>query len=162
MARRFTFVYLTERAALDELAVEESIGATSELWPLAAQLVRRASFDVLAGYAERVQLKPGGATTTDQLTTLLSRAVLELVLAREVERAGRFGYAFSLILFDVDHLAEINKTYGYGVGDRILERLGILIRGFFRQVEHLVPRAGPFQLPREPGPERFGTRSASA
>lgn len=131
--RLFTFVYLTERAALDELALEEGIGATSEHWPLAAQLVRRASFDVLASYAERVQLEAGGATTTDRLTTLLSRGVLDVVLAREVERAERFGCTLSLILFDVDHLAEINKTYGYGVGDRILERLGILIRGFFRQ-----------------------------
>ena len=131
--RLFTFEYLTERAALDELALEGSIGATSEHWPLAAQLVRRASFDVLASYTERVQLEAGGATTTDRLTTLLSRGVLEVVLAREVERAERFGCTLSLILFDVDHLAEINKTYGYGVGDRILERLGILIRGFFRQ-----------------------------
>lgn len=131
--RLFTFAYLTERAALDELAVEETIGATSEFWPVAAQLVRRASFDVLAGYAERLKLEPSGAMITDRLTTLLSRAVLELVLVKEVERAGRFGHAFSLILFDVDNLAEINTNYGYGVGDRILERLGILIRGFFRQ-----------------------------
>lgn len=131
--RLFTFAYLTERAALDELAVDETIGATSEAWPLVAQLVRRASFDVLGGYAERVQLEPSGAATTDRLTTLHSRPVMEMVLAKEVERAGRFGYPLSLVLFDVDNLSSINKNYGYGVGDRILERLGILIRGFFRQ-----------------------------
>src|SRR6185295_3936264 len=39
----------------------------------------------------------------------------------------------SLILFDVDKLSSINKDHGYGVGDRILERLGILIRTYFRQ-----------------------------
>ena len=131
--RLFTFAYLTERAALDELALNEAIGATSEAWPLVAQHVRRASFDVLAGYAERVQLEPGDAATTDRLTTLHARPVMELVISKEVERAGRFGYALSIILFDVDNLASINRNYGYGVGDRILERLGILIRGFFRQ-----------------------------
>src|SRR6185295_11296699 len=39
----------------------------------------------------------------------------------------------SLILFDVDKLSSINKDHGYGVGDKILERLGILIRTYFRQ-----------------------------
>ena len=38
-----------------------------------------------------------------------------------------------MILFDVDHLSSINKEHGYGVGDEILERLGILIRKYFRQ-----------------------------
>ena len=131
--RLFAFAYLTERAALDELAVDETIGATSEAWPLVAQLVRRASFDMLASYVERVELEPRGAATTDRLTTLHSRPVMDMVLAKEVERAGRFGYPLSLILFDVDNLSSTNEKYGYGVGDRILERLGILIRGFFRQ-----------------------------
>src|SRR4029077_9352416 len=55
--RLFTFVYLLERTALDELALSESIRATSEPWPLVAQLVRRASFDLLAAYTERAQLE---------------------------------------------------------------------------------------------------------
>ena len=40
MERLFTFAYLTERTVLDELAVDETFGATSEPWPLVAQLVR--------------------------------------------------------------------------------------------------------------------------
>jgi len=131
--RLFTFTYLTERAAMDELAVDEVIGATSEAWPLVAQLVRRASFDVLAGYAERIQLEPSNVATTDRLTTLNAPAVMKLVISKEVDRACRFGYPLSIILYDVDNLADINRNYGYGVGDRILERLGILTRGFFRQ-----------------------------
>jgi GGDEF domain-containing protein len=50
-------------------------------------------------------------------------------MAKEVERAGRYGYV-SVILFDVDHLSSINKEHGYGVGDRILEQLGILVRKY--------------------------------
>jgi diguanylate cyclase (GGDEF)-like protein len=38
-----------------------------------------------------------------------------------------------LILFDIDRLSAINQAHGYGVGDKILERLGILIRQYFRQ-----------------------------
>ena len=135
MERLFTFAYLTERTALDELALDDTLGATSEPWPLVAQLVRRASFDLLAAYTERVRLEPTEAAVIDKLTTLHTRPLFDAVLAKEVERAGRYGYAISLILFDVDHLSRINQEHGYGVGDRILERLGILIRQYFRQYD---------------------------
>jgi diguanylate cyclase (GGDEF)-like protein len=138
MERLFTFVYLIERTTLDELALDESLGATSEPWPVVAQLVRRASFDLLAAYTQRAQLEPTDAAITDKLTTLHTRPILDAVLAKEVERAGRFGYEISLILFDVDHLSAINQEHGYGVGDKILERLGILIRQYFRQHDWVV------------------------
>ena len=130
--RLFTFAYLTERTALDELALSETIGATSEPWPVVAQLVRRASFDLLAAYTERALLEPSETAVIDKLTTLHTRPFFDAVLATEVERAGRFGYPISLILFDVDRLSAINQEHGYGVGDRILERMGILIRQYFR------------------------------
>jgi diguanylate cyclase (GGDEF)-like protein len=133
MERLFTFAYLTERTAMDELALDDTMGATSEDWPLVAQLVRRGSFDLLAAYAERAQLEPNEGAITDKLTTLHTRPFFEAVLAREVESARRFGCSLSLILFDVDRLSVINQDHGYGVGDKILERLGILIRQYFRQ-----------------------------
>ena len=133
MEQLFTFAYLTERTALDELALDDTIGATSEPWPLVAQLVRRASFDLLAAYTERARLEPSGAAVIDTLTTLHTRTLFDAVLAKEVERAARYHDAISLILFDVDNLSSINQEHGYGVGDKILERLGILIRQYFRQ-----------------------------
>ena len=140
--RLFTFAYLTERTTLDELALDERIGATCEPWPLVAQLVRRGSFDLLAAYVERTQLEPGGAPITDQLTTLHTRPLFDAVLAKEVERASRFGHPLSLILFDVDHLSTINQDHGYGVGDKILERLGILIRTYFRHHDWVARHSG--------------------
>ena len=131
--RLFTFAYLTERAALDELALDQTIGATSEPWPLVAQLVRRASFDLLAAYTEHLRLEPSDAAVLDKLTTLHTRPLFDAVLAKEVERAIRNHFPISLILFDVDNLSLINQEHGYGVGDKILERLGILIRQYFRQ-----------------------------
>jgi GGDEF domain-containing protein len=41
-----------------------------------------------------------------------TRPLFEAVLAKEVLRAGRFGYPMSLILFDVDHLSAINRNHG--------------------------------------------------
>lgn len=129
----FSFAYLTERTVLDELALHPSLGATSDSWALVAQTVRRASFDLLAAYAERVQLDTPVPTMTDRLTTLYSRAMMDLVLSTEVQRAERFSFPIALIVFDVDRLSEINTNHGFGVGDRLLERLGILIRKYFRQ-----------------------------
>jgi diguanylate cyclase (GGDEF)-like protein len=91
------------------------------------------SFDLLAAFAERTQLEPSGTAIVDKLTTLHTGPLFEAVLAKEAERASRFGSAISLILFDVDRLSTINQEQGYGVGDKILERLGILIRQYFRQ-----------------------------
>jgi diguanylate cyclase (GGDEF)-like protein len=131
--RLFAFVYLVERTALDELALSEALGATSEPWPLIAQLVRRGSFDVVAAYTDRCQQNPSGTVLIDRLTTLYSRAVMDVVLANEVQRSDRFNFPMALIVFDIDRLSDINSGYGYGVGDRVLERLGILIHKYFRQ-----------------------------
>lgn len=130
--RFFTFVYHTERVALDELAIDGALGATREVWPLVAQLMRRASFDLLAAYVDRLQLEPAAGAIVDALTTLHTRPLFDAVLAKDVERAARAGYPLSLLLLDVDHLSAINAQHGYGVGDKILERIGILMHHFFR------------------------------
>jgi diguanylate cyclase (GGDEF)-like protein len=125
----FAFAYLLEQAALDELSVDAAFGATTESWPLVVQLVRRASFDLLAAWA-------GAAATggvVDALTTVYSRPMFDAVLVKELDRASRFGAALSLILFGVDRLDAIDTAHGPGVGDRILERIGILLRSYFRQ-----------------------------
>jgi diguanylate cyclase (GGDEF)-like protein/excisionase family DNA binding protein len=129
----FDFVYLVERTVLREIAMDGIIGTTSEEWPGVAQVVRRASFDFMAAYCDRAHHDNMSATITDKLTTLYSRAMMDVVLSTELQRAERFSFPIGLILFDVDRLSDINLRNGYGVGDRVLERLGILIRQFFRQ-----------------------------
>jgi diguanylate cyclase (GGDEF)-like protein len=129
----FGLVYVIERAALDELALDESFGATSDAWPGVAQMVRRASFDVLAAVAERITREPDQSALHDSLTALHTRAVLLAALEKEMRRAERFLHPFALILVDVDHLNTINARHGYGFGDRVLERIGIVIRNYFRE-----------------------------
>jgi diguanylate cyclase (GGDEF)-like protein/excisionase family DNA binding protein len=131
--RLLNFVYLMERSVLDELALDTQVGATSVRWLIVSQAVRKASFDLMATYFERAQHEHPSPTITDKLTTLYSRAMMDVVLSTEVQRAERFSFPIALTVFDVDRLSEINRQHGYGVGDRLLERLGILIRQFFRQ-----------------------------
>jgi diguanylate cyclase (GGDEF)-like protein len=138
----FNFAYLTERAALDELSLDERIGAATEPWPLADQLIRRTSFDLLAAYTDRVHQEPTVAAITDRLTTLYTRAMMDAVLGTVLQRAERGRWPVSLIVFDIDDLATINETYGYGVGDRILERMGIQMRKYFRQEDWVFRHSG--------------------
>jgi len=76
---------------------------------------------------------PQHGSIEDPLTTLYTRPVLDAVLPKECCRAERSEHWVSMMLIDVDNLSAINKTHGYGVGDRILERMGILLRTYFRQ-----------------------------
>ena len=129
----FTFVHIAMSTALDELSQDERIGVNTEPWPLAAQAVRRAAFDVLGAWATRLTFTPQRAAIEDPLTTLLTRPVINAVLPKECCRAERFEHYLSMMLVDIDNLSAINKAHGYGVGDRILERMGILMRSYFRE-----------------------------
>ena len=129
----YDLVYLVERTALDEVALDEWFGATSEPWPSIAQLVRRSSFELLAALTERLGQEAGDEALIDPLTTLHTRAVLLAAMEKEIKRSERFGHPFALIVFDVDRLAHINARHGHGFGDRVLERVGIVIRNYFRE-----------------------------
>jgi diguanylate cyclase (GGDEF)-like protein len=133
----FNVVYLMERSALSELSVEESLGATPETWPVISHMLRRASFDVCATFSE-TRDRP----ITDSLTALHTRAVFLAALEKEIQRSERLGHPFALILIDVDRLAEINATHGYGAGDFVIERVGIVVRNYFRETDWVARSSG--------------------
>lgn len=137
----FGVAYAVERAALDELALDAMIGVTSDTWPEVAQIARRASLDLLGGFAERLSQEAIQGAVSDTLTTLHTRQVLMTVLEKEIQRSERYAHPFALILFDVDRLAAINEAHGYGFGDRVLERIGIVLHNYFRE-QDWVCRAG--------------------
>ena len=129
VSRAFDLVYLLERAALDELMADESIGASVQSWPMVTQVIRRASFDVLAVIAGDL----GRGALVDRQTALYTRGVLLEALEKELQRAERLSRPFALSVFAVDRLADISATHGHGFTDRLLERLGIVIHSYFRE-----------------------------
>ncbi len=134
----FTFVHIAMGTAIDELSLDQRAGATTEPWPQVAQIVRRGSFDLLAAWTTRSMHMPLRSAIEDSLTTLHTRPVLDAVLPKECCRAERFEHWLSMMLIDIDDLSGINRAHGYGVGDRILERMGILLRAYFRQHDWVV------------------------
>jgi diguanylate cyclase (GGDEF)-like protein len=74
---------------------------------------------------------------TDGLTGLYNRRGLFEVGQRELERAIRFGRPISAILIDVDHLKDINDSYGHMAGDHVLRIISDRFRASVREVDIL-------------------------
>jgi len=86
----FMFVHIAMNTAIDELSLDQRVGAETESWPQVAQLVRRAAFDLLASWTTRYMEMPERSSIEDTLTTLHIRPVLDAVLLKECHRAERF------------------------------------------------------------------------
>jgi diguanylate cyclase (GGDEF)-like protein/PAS domain S-box-containing protein len=72
---------------------------------------------------------------TDSLTGLGNyRRILD-VLRTEIERSGRTGRPFSVLLLDVDGLKDINDRYGHLAGSRALCRVGDVLRLLCRAID---------------------------
>ncbi|MDE1890455.1 MAG: diguanylate cyclase [Planctomycetota bacterium] len=65
---------------------------------------------------------------TDKLTNLYNRRYFDEALEREVLRARRLQHALSLLFIDIDKFKHFNDTYGHPEGDKVLQRLGQIIK----------------------------------
>nr|WP_240905943.1 GGDEF domain-containing protein [Thiorhodococcus mannitoliphagus] len=75
------------------------------------------------------------ASQTDALTGLFNRRFLYQRLAREIELVQRYGYALSIILFDLDYFKRINDTLGHRAGDEVLIRVSVVLKRCLREVD---------------------------
>lgn len=72
---------------------------------------------------------------TDTLTGLCNHGYFHQLLKQEIERAERYKKKFSLPVLDIDHFKDYNDTHGHLVGDRLLHRIGEIIRESIRSVD---------------------------
>ncbi len=73
--------------------------------------------------------------THDALTGVFNRRKLNELIGIELERAGRYGTALSLVLLDLDHFKRVNDTLGHEGGDRVLVAVAELLRNGVRGVD---------------------------
>jgi diguanylate cyclase (GGDEF)-like protein len=77
----------------------------------------------------------------DKLTGLLNRRGFEERAEVELLRAQRQEEALAAVALDVDHFKQVNDEYGHEAGDRVLARVGEILRAELRGTD-LIARMG--------------------
>ena len=104
-----------------------------------AQILRVSSYAVVLGGTlldnSRLFMQVRHLAISDPLTGLANYRHLIDVLESEIERSGRTGREFSVLLLDLDGLKSINDRFGHLVGSRALRRLADVLRVHSRSVD---------------------------
>jgi diguanylate cyclase (GGDEF)-like protein len=78
----------------------------------------------------------------DALSGLANRRHFDAIMAREWERLRREERPLALLFIDVDHFKLFNDTYGHGLGDDCLARVGGVLADAARRPGDLAARYG--------------------
>jgi len=86
---------------------------------------------------ERIQMlgKLQKLAITDGLTKLYNSRYFYNQIDLEVDRSNRYHHALSLLLLDIDHFKVYNDTYGHLEGDKVLVRIGEVIKSCLRKMD---------------------------
>ena len=98
---------------------------------------------VMHEVTERVRLveQVRELANSDDLTGLVNRRHFFELAGLEFERARRYNYPVSLIMFDVDRFKQVNDTHGHRAGDLVLRELANRCRSVLRSTD-IVGRLG--------------------
>jgi diguanylate cyclase (GGDEF)-like protein len=81
-------------------------------------------------------------SSIDSLTELQNRRIFDQYLIAAIKDAQRNNKTFTLILFDIDNLKQINDKYGHATGDKVIKATADYIRGFIRKNDMLARWGG--------------------
>lgn len=71
----------------------------------------------------------------DPMTGLANHRQMFEVLQSELQRSGRTGRSFAVLLFDLDGLKKINDRYGHLTGSKAIKRLAVALRSGSRAID---------------------------
>ena len=80
--------------------------------------------------------------TEDSLTGAKVRRVFDERLQAEWNRSRRYGAPFCVALMDVDHLKEINDSFGHAAGDEALQQIATIARRQSRRCDTIARFGG--------------------
>ena len=81
-------------------------------------------------------------SVTDPLTGVNNFRHLSTMLAREMERATRFGHPLGVLMLDIDRFKPVNDTYGHAAGDAVLRELARRVKECVREVDTVARYGG--------------------
>ncbi len=85
-------------------------------------------------------------TETDTLTRVANRRKSTQQMTQLLQLAEGHAQPLCFALIEVDHLQQINRQYGYSLGDQVLVRLGDLLRQAFRSGDVIGRWGGAFVI----------------
>ncbi len=93
---------------------------------------------------------------TDGLTNLFNSRYFYSQLKGEIDRSNRYNHPLSLLLLDIDKFKTYNDSFGHLAGDKVLVRLGKVIKSCLRKMDSAYRYGGEeftVILPETVGPE---------
>lgn len=132
------YVTLNSGEDLLSFSVSRMNGLIEQTLPLI--LVAYVTTMLAIGMSE-TRAKLRSLSETDQLTNLLNMRAFHHCIEREIERASRHGYPFSLMMIDIDGLKAINDQYGHEIGNSVICNVADNIRVLLRTSD-IVARYG--------------------
>lgn len=78
----------------------------------------------------------------DALTGAQNRRGMDIVLAREIDRAKAHGSKLTVAMADLDHFKQVNDTFGHGAGDEALVHFATVARSVLREADVLARYGG--------------------
>ena len=117
----------------DQWSAERAARSTPGLYtePVILQPEAAESLANLCSVALRLDLLAHDATH-DALTGLLNRRSFDDLLTRAMSRSVRYGWAFTLVIMDLNRFKELNDRLGHPAGDEVLRAVGRGLRSFLR------------------------------
>jgi diguanylate cyclase (GGDEF)-like protein len=97
--------------------------------------------DALLAYQESAMAGLRDLALTDSLTGLANLRAYKERIEEELLRAQRMGRSLALLLLDVDHLKQMNDTFGHAAGDQLLRAVADVLRSRTRGID-LAARLG--------------------
>lgn len=99
--------------------------------------------------------------TTDSLTGIANRREFTAILARELDRAKRYGAPLSLAMYDLDYFKRVNDTFGHDVGDYVLQAVTGLVKENIRTTDIVARWGGEEFMVLMPESDMQAARNAS-
>ncbi len=138
--KNIPIIFLTSKADTQDILKGFKLGAVDYITkPFQYKiLLARVSTHLKLKFARDILKK---MAILDGLTQLYNHAYINKRLAQEISAAKRHSHPLSVFMFDLDHLKNINDTYGHSVGNNVFVKISATLKENLRE-EDIIGRYG--------------------